>query len=819
MHTATRRSVTRATLGLLLLVAGTLAAFDAALAAAGKVLFVSGTVQVERGGTRALAKGDAIEVGDVIVTGSASRAQILMADGAKLALRAGTRFRIDGLTLPGTVTAPGQARATASVGSSAATLLKGGFRTVTGSVGKANPAGYQVRTPVGVLGIRGTDYAAVFCNGDCTDAPGVRPGEAIRDGLYLGVYRTGPGGISFRPDNGPPFDLDPGQFAFVPLNLPQPEPLATPPPVLDGDGAGPLRIGTLDAQLPGAAGGLDEFGNRRSPADAPRKTDGPAGPTGSPSLNQPIEGQGPNGPVDLTGGTAPPPPPSQQQNVAYAFSSFGSFGPPGGLNRNGLPATVDGNGNAVAIPVVVNINDVPGPGSIGIGSSALTNTGSDAGTGLRWGRWRGGSAQATSPAGGGPVDLGSQSLHWILAQPRDIAGTLPITGGTSFLLVGNTSPTDNLGNVGVLGSAGLVADFTARTVSFNVTLDIDGARWFGSISNVGGLGPDGVSFSGFSDTGNIGGNAPVTGILEGFFATPADGSPGVDGAGLTYTLLDVQDNRGIVSGALAFAPLGSQPPGPPPPERRDVSVSVGAIGQLNQFTDVETNQPTDYTQDANLRFTAFGGGIPAALQVDPGQYAIGTSAVAESNYDSLTLLRWGRWSGGQATATAGGQTTTIDLTNRSLHWIASANAQDPPTLPQTGTASYTLIGATSPTDSLGNVGVLDANATFQADFTNNQVGTTLALTTGQRAWTATGTGVIGAQIGLPAHQFAGNYVVGGSNNATGQAISGPGFFSGFFVAPGNPTAPGVPGGAGLTYTLEDAADGTTVQGSVSFRAP
>ena len=46
---------------------------------------------------------------------------------------------------------------------------------------------YEVRTPVGVLGIRGTDYSAVFCNGDCTWVPGFNPNAPIEDGLYLGV--------------------------------------------------------------------------------------------------------------------------------------------------------------------------------------------------------------------------------------------------------------------------------------------------------------------------------------------------------------------------------------------------------------------------------------------------------------------------------------------------------------------------------------------------------------------------------------------------------------------------------------------------------
>ncbi len=130
-------------------------------------------------------------------------------------------------------------------------------------------------------------------------------------------------------------------------------------------------------------------------------------------------------------------------------------------------------------------------------------------------------------------------------------------------------------------------------------------------------------------------------------------------------------------------------------------------------------------------------------------------------------------------------------------------------MPITGTASYALIGNTSPTDNLGNVGVL-GNATFFADFTNMRVDSTLTIDINATTWTATGTGNIGTAAQLPAHMFSGNYsvVAGGVAGGTGQ-------FSGFF-APGRfgitqPDALGV----GLTYSLQDGA-GTTVSGAAAF---
>jgi hypothetical protein len=822
------RNTTRQRAWLALAAAALLLVADLAVAAAGKVLFVSGTVQVERGTPRPLAAGDPIEVGDVIITGDASRAQLLMADGAKVALRAGTRFRIDAMSLPGSVTAPGQARATTTEGSSAATLLKGGFRTVTGSVGKSNPAGYQVRTPVGVLGIRGTDYALTYCNSDCS------PGTA--DGLYLGVYPGG-GGIVFRPANGAPFNLDPSQFAFLPVGSPTPQPLQAPPPALGDDAAGPVTVGALGGgNLPpggGPGGSVDDYGNRRGPTSEPDP--GEPGPGGSPtggtdgttngatngttaSLAQPVGGTNPDGsPVDLTGGTAPPDAPAgREQNLAYAVGNIASFGFQANAVDQGTTLVTSG-GNVTTFSAPLAINDIPTPGTVGIGTSSNTGTGGDAGTGLRWGRWSGGSAQVTTASGGGPIPLASQSLHWIYEAPRDTPGVLPITGTATYLLVGGTAPTDGSGNVGTLGAAFLGADFTTQVVEFAVGLTIDQADWF--VTGTGTFDSAGPRFSAFGEIGSIGANGPAAGLAQGFFVPGTAAAPGAPAAAFSYVLFDTQDNRTPVSGVAAFVAGTAQPIGPPAPARRDVAFAVGGLGQEPAFTSVASNTPAEYAQDTGFDLTRFTAGFPTGSAPLQATYGIGSSSVAESGFDSLTLLRWGRWSGGVATvASGGGPPAPVDLASSSLHWIVSANAPAAPVVPASGTATYTLVGNTIPTDSLGNLGTL-GSATFNADFTNQSVDSTLALSVGDRALNATGTGNIGAQLGLPAHQFGGTYDVTGTNSSTGQGFDGGGRFDGFFSAPGNPSTPGVPGGAGLTYSLQDFTDGTTVQGTAIFRAP
>ncbi|MCI0436281.1 MAG: hypothetical protein L0271_21950, partial [Gemmatimonadetes bacterium] len=171
-----------------------------------------------------------------------------------------------------------------------------------------------------------------------------------------------------------------------------------------------------------------------------------------------------------------------------------------------------------------------------------------------------------------------------------------------------------------------------------------------------------------------------------------------------------------------------------------------------------------------------------------------------------------RWADGDISITDGATTLTQSLAQQSLHWIESGNTLGPPVMPTTGTATYTLVGATSPTDALGNVGVL-GSAAFSADFTNQVVDSSLDLAINNTNWVVSGRGPIGGQAGLLPHQFSGAYT--GTINGNLPAF---GSYSGFFSQPGG-TAPGVPGGAGLTYTLSDGQGLLSATGAAVFRGP
>lgn len=120
---------------------------------AAEIVFAAGDVSIESGGQkRAATRGGEIKSGELVETGADGRVQLRFRDGATMSLLPSTRFRVDEYRFSG--------------GSAAAedkgffSLVKGGFRTVSGLIGKQFRQQYRVTTPVATIGIRGTAYSA-----------------------------------------------------------------------------------------------------------------------------------------------------------------------------------------------------------------------------------------------------------------------------------------------------------------------------------------------------------------------------------------------------------------------------------------------------------------------------------------------------------------------------------------------------------------------------------------------------------------------------------------------------------------------------------
>jgi len=544
--------------GCLAIAAALLAVQNSIAAEAGSVLFARGEVTAERQPPVPLVKGDAVMDNDTVATGDGARAQIRLSDGARIAIRPNSRLRIDEYVFQGNTVADGQAVST-SGDRSVATLIKGGFRTITGAIGKNDEEAYEVRTPVGVLGIRGTDYSAVFCNGDCDWVPGFNPNAPIEDGLYLGVTE---GAIFFRNEIAD-IEVEAGRYAFIPLSDRTPTELDAPPPALLNDNdlrfdpaasvAGQSRPDGSDDALTGFD---TRLGTRRAPdSTAPGGPDS-TNPQDPRAPEQPINAIDADGqPVDITPGE--PPRPTGNRSIGFATGPLGRADAvwSGTLDNGPGEYRLNAGNELVAFNGPYPSATGAGTGNVDIGTALNVESDVDSITVLRWGRWSGGTANVD--LGGGQadvIDLNNQSLHWVRGPESAAPPVMPITGSTSYTLLGNTSPTDSLGNVGVLGSATFDADFTNMRVDSTLVIDINAATWTaagsGNLGAAAGL-PAHLFSGNYAVT--VGGQTGGTGVFSGFFSEPGPvqdpAFPG--GVGLTYSLLDPQGAT-TVSGAAAF---------------------------------------------------------------------------------------------------------------------------------------------------------------------------------------------------------------------------------------------------------------------------
>lgn len=170
---------------------------------------------------RPLSKGDSVFSGELISSGPNSYVNLKFTDGGFQLLRPNSRFQIESYahkaepaaaaapsspTTPAPVTtAPLAIQPAAEDGSSRAffRLLRGGFRAVSGLVGKVDRTEYRIATPVATIGIRGTDFLAVICDAACAADPVVRAdlpeGADAEGGLVAGVYSGAIGVNSGQP--------------------------------------------------------------------------------------------------------------------------------------------------------------------------------------------------------------------------------------------------------------------------------------------------------------------------------------------------------------------------------------------------------------------------------------------------------------------------------------------------------------------------------------------------------------------------------------------------------------------------------------------
>jgi len=139
---------------------------------AGRVAQLAGRAMAASpaGRVRPLAKGSVVRSGETVVTYPFSYVRLKLTDRSAVLLRPNTRFQIESYRMS---KRPAKRRGFFS-------LLRGGFRYVTGLIGHTVRRNYRVRVATATIGIRGTDYAVRLCDGDCAEY-----GADTRDGVYV----------------------------------------------------------------------------------------------------------------------------------------------------------------------------------------------------------------------------------------------------------------------------------------------------------------------------------------------------------------------------------------------------------------------------------------------------------------------------------------------------------------------------------------------------------------------------------------------------------------------------------------------------------
>lgn len=123
---------------------------------AAQVVWVQGTVQdvAPDNQTRELKRKDFVYEHDVIKTPAGASGQVVFSDSTLLALKENSEVKIDQYRFTQHAK-PNQEKYVVSV-------VKGGFRTVTGAISKAGPNNYKVVTPVATIGVRGTEIVGTI---------------------------------------------------------------------------------------------------------------------------------------------------------------------------------------------------------------------------------------------------------------------------------------------------------------------------------------------------------------------------------------------------------------------------------------------------------------------------------------------------------------------------------------------------------------------------------------------------------------------------------------------------------------------------------
>ncbi|MFC1602717.1 FecR domain-containing protein [Pseudomonadota bacterium] len=471
---------------------------------AGHIVVGSGRL-IARGadGTeRRLRRRAAVYAGDTIVVGKNAFVQIRFTDGGLFSLRPDSEFKVSEYR---------HQEQKDENGKVVFELLKGGLRTISGSIGKKDKENYQLKTPVSTIGIRGTHYGVRLCTGNCNSLQG----DTMPDGLYGGVVD---GAISVKNQSGEGIIGNDQYFHVATQDAPLQQLLGPPGVVFDP-----------------AVNGQD-LESEPQPGDEPPPPGDEPPPPGDepppPGDEPPPPGDEPPPPGDAPPPLEPPPPlldggpdilgpppipdqpldPLTAQPVTQALNltpaplgsgvvmavndgkdklSDSMMG--GQKDLQSPELFIDANHNLIHVEHY-GMSDCQ-PCIFDKGTATLTDTGSlpilgDPNKRIYWGRWEG--------AWKGQDSLGShtgQGSWHFMYSPHVITKTAldalkvsgPINANFSLVSVGDgTQATDELGNIGETTAASMNVNFQTREIrnyQVNVNFSGIGRNFYGTQKN------------------------------------------------------------------------------------------------------------------------------------------------------------------------------------------------------------------------------------------------------------------------------------------------------------------------------------------------
>ncbi len=184
----------RSVLVILGLAIGAAGAGQAIAQTAGVVQFVAGEVKIltGAGGERAARKGVPLNVGDTVQTPVGGLAQVKMGDGAIVVVQSDSLLTVAEFHYAGVEDGTEKVRYK---------LEHGGFRAVTGAIGRTHKKNYLIETPIAHMGVRGTDHESYYFPATGPVTPdGAKPGAYNKVNTGRTFIRTEAGEVEVQPN-------------------------------------------------------------------------------------------------------------------------------------------------------------------------------------------------------------------------------------------------------------------------------------------------------------------------------------------------------------------------------------------------------------------------------------------------------------------------------------------------------------------------------------------------------------------------------------------------------------------------------------------